>query len=100
VGALALYVHCGLAVSRSGWRPAAVAGLVTAAALGITASASYLVTAFDDDVNELRFAAELKPLPLALTRRASLEHFLADAEALRARVDAEARASAAADPAR
>jgi hypothetical protein len=100
VGALALYVHCGLAVSRSGWRPAVVAGLVTAAAIGITASASYLVTAFDDDVNELRFAAELKPLPLALTRRASLEHFLADAESLRARVDAEARASAAADPAR
>jgi hypothetical protein len=102
VGTLALYVHCGLAVSRSGWRPAAVAGLVTAAALAVTASANYLVVAFDDDVNELRFAAELKPLPLALTRRAGLEPFLADAESLRARVDAEARQSsaAAADPAR
>ena len=87
VGAVALYVHCGLASSRSGWRPAAVAGLVTAAAVAVTGSANYLLTAFDENVNELRFAAELKPLPLSFTRQESLERFLADAESLRDRVD-------------
>src|SRR5262245_21832710 len=55
VGALALYVHCGLAASRSGWRPAAVAGIVIAAVVAVTGSANYLLTAFDDNVNELRF---------------------------------------------
>jgi hypothetical protein len=96
VAALALYAHCGLAASRSGWRPAAVAGLVTAAAVAVTGSANYLLTAFDDNVNELRFAAELKPLPPTLTRQGTLEGFLADAESLRARVDREARESPAA----
>jgi hypothetical protein len=102
VGAVALYVHCGLASSRSGWRPAAVAGLVTGAAVAVTGSATYLLTTFDENVSELRFAGELKPLPLSFTRQASLERFLADAEALRNRVDAEARAAPApgADPAR
>ena len=102
VGAVALYVHCGLASSRSGWRPAAVAGLVTAAAVAVTGSATYLLTTFDEDVSELRFAGELKPLPLSFTRQESLERFLADADALRERVDAEARVSPApgADPVR
>jgi pSer/pThr/pTyr-binding forkhead associated (FHA) protein len=102
VGAVALYVHCGLASSRSGWRPAAVAGLVTAAAVAVAGSATYLLATVDENVNELRFAAELKPLSLALTRQESLERFLASAELLRDRVDAEARVSPApaADPAR
>jgi hypothetical protein len=101
VGAVALYVHCGLASSRSGWRPAAVAGLVTAAGVAVTGSTAYLLATFDEDVNELRFAGELKPLSLFFTRQDSLERFLADADALRDRVDAEVRASAAgSDPAR
>jgi pSer/pThr/pTyr-binding forkhead associated (FHA) protein len=102
VGALALYVHCGLAAARSGWRPAALAGLATACFIAVTGSTSYLLSASDENVSELRFAPQLKPLPLALTHRESLERFLADAESLRARVDAEAQASGApgAEPAR
>jgi hypothetical protein len=79
-----------------------VAGLVTAAAVAVAGSATYLLGTVDENVNELRFAAELKPLSLALTWQESLERFLADAESLRDRVDAEARVTAAAgaDPAR
>jgi pSer/pThr/pTyr-binding forkhead associated (FHA) protein len=102
VGAVALYLHCGLAASRSGWRPAALAGLATATIVAVSGTASYLIATSDENVSELSFAAELKPLPLALTRRESLERFLADAESLRARVDAEAQTpgTPGAEPAR